>query len=291
MSPTCSKKDLAGKNLLPMDAAASISSSASGNASVRSLLGVLSLGDGQASPVSRVLRYVGATLERPGGNRRDRRRSRAGAAAAGLAATALALSVAACGGESSADSNEAGGNYQVKVVNAEFPAKQRLGETSLMKVGVRNTGHRALPMLTITVSIAGKQGQTSSLPFGYRDPSPGLAQPDRPVWVLASGYPKVAGSSTRGPIEPALKKTFSLGPLKPGHTTEAIWKLSAVRAGRYAVLYDIGADLNSEAKAKTAAGTEPGGSFKARIVTPPPDVEVKDNGEVVELDGKMAEEK
>jgi hypothetical protein len=223
-------------------------------------------------------------LERPGGNRRSRSRSGAGAVAAGLAAAALALSAAACGSESSADSNEPGGTYRVAVVRAEFPARQRLGETSLMKVGVRNSGQKTLPALTVTVSIAGKQGQESSLPFGYRDPSPGLAQPDRPIWVLASGYPRVAGSSARGPIEPALKKTFSFGPLKPGRTTEAIWKLSAVRAGRYTVLYDIGAGYNSEAKARTAAGTEPGGSFTARIATPPPSVEVKDNGEVVEIE-------
>ncbi len=223
-------------------------------------------------------------MERPGGNRRSRSRSGAGAVAAGLAAAALALSAAACGSESSADSNEPGGTYQVAVVKAEFPARQRLGQTSLMKVGVRNSGQKTLPALTVTVSIAGKQGQDSSLPFGYRDPSPGLAQPDRPIWVLASGYPRVAGSSARGPIEPALKKTFSFGPLKPGRTTEAIWKLSAVRAGRHTVLYDIGAGYNSEAKARTAAGTEPGGSFTARVATPPPDVEVKDNGEVVAIE-------
>lgn len=202
---------------------------------------------------------------------------------AGFAAAALTLSLAACGGESSADSNEPAGTYPVKVVSAEFPARQRLGQTSLMKIGVRNTGDKTLPALTITVSIAGREGQTSSLPFGYRDPEPGLAQPDRPVWVLASGYPKVAGSSARGPIEPSLKKTFSFGPLKPGRAIEAIWKLSAVRAGRYTVLYDVGAGFSSEVRARTAAGTEPGGTFRARIVTPPPNVEVKDNGAVVEI--------
>jgi hypothetical protein len=250
---------------------------------VRPLLGFLSLRYGQAPPVGRGVRYVGATLELPGGNRRDRRRPRAAAVAAGLAAGALTLALAACGGESSADSNEPAGTYPVEVVTAEFPARQRLGQTSLMKVGVRNTGRKTLPALTITVSIAGKEGQASSLPFGYRDPEPGLAQPDRPVWVLASGYPRVVGSSARGPIEPSLKKTFSFGPLQPGHTTEAVWKLSAVRAGRYVVLYGVGAGYNPEAKATTAAGTEPGGTFVARIVTPPPEVEVKDNGEVVPL--------
>jgi hypothetical protein len=57
-----------------------------------------------------------------------------------------------------------------------------------------------------------------------------------------------------------------------------------VRAGRYTVLYDVGPDFNSEARAETAAGTAPGGSFTARILTPPPNVEVKDNGEVVEIE-------
>lgn len=227
------------------------------------------------------------TLERPGGNRRNRRRSRAGAAAAGALALALALALAACGESTSSNANQATGTYPVKVVTTEFPARQRLGQTSLLRIGVRNSGRKTLPALTVTISIAGKEGQTSSLPFGYHDPEPGLAQPDRPVWVLASGYPKVAGSSARGPIEPALKKTFSLGPLKPGRTTEAVWKLSAVRAGRYTLLYTIDAGLGG-AKAETAAGTEPGGTILARITAVPPDVEVKDNGEVVEIPSKRA---
>jgi hypothetical protein len=225
-------------------------------------------------------------LERSRGNRRGRRRSRAGAGAAVLAAIASALLVAACGESSSSESSEAGGIYPVKVVNAEFPAKQRLGETSLMRIGVRNTGRKTLPALTVNVSIAGKQGQTSGLPFGYRDPEPGLAQPDRPVWVLSSGYPRMAGSSARGPIEPALKKTFDFGPLKPGTTTEAIWKLSAVKAGRYSVLYEIGAGLSGAGKARTAGNSEAGGSFTARIETAPPNSEVTDNGEVVEIPSK-----
>ncbi len=230
------------------------------------------------------MRYVAATLERSGGNRRERRRIRAGAGAAALASIVLALVLAACGESASSEAGEAGGVYPVKVVKAEFPAKQRLGETSLLRIGVRNTGHKALPSLTINVSIGGRQGEDSALPFGYRDPEPGLAQPDRPVWVLSSGYPKVAGSSARGPIEPALKKTFDFGPLKPGATTEAIWKLSAVKAGRYSVLYEIGAGLSGAGKAQTAAGSEAGGSFTARIGTVPPNTEVTDSGEVVEIE-------
>lgn len=250
---------------------------------MRSLLAELSLGDGPASATGRGVRYVAATLERSGGNRRERRRKPAGAAAAALALLGCALLLAACGESSSSDANEAGGVYPVKVVRAEFPPRQRLGETSLMRIGVRNAGHKTLPSLAINVSVGGKQGEDSSLPFGYRDPQPGLAQPDRPVWVLASGYPKIAGSTERGPIEPALKKTFDFGPLKPGATTEAIWKLSAVKAGRFAVLYEIGAGLSGAGKARTAGDSEAGGSFSVRIGTVPPNTEVTDSGEVVEI--------
>jgi hypothetical protein len=222
-------------------------------------------------------------LERPGGNRRNRWRSRVGVAATGVIGVALALSVAACGGESSSNSNEAAGSYRLKVVTADFPAKQQLGQTSLMRIGVRNIGRRTVPALTVTISIAGKEGRTSSLPFGYRDPEPGLAQPDRPVWVLAARYPKLAGSSTPAGAETSSKKTFDFGPLKPGATTEAVWKLSAVRAGRYTVVYEAGAGLSDEVRARTAAGTEPGGTFRTRIVRIPPNTEVTDSGEVVEI--------
>src|SRR5882762_5422648 len=105
--------------------------------------------------------YVPAAL---GGYRRYGRRSRRQALAAGIAAGLLTVSIAACGGnESSSDANEAAGTYPVKIVTAEFPAKQRLGETTLLRLGVRNTGHKTLPSLTVTISVGGKEGRNSSL--------------------------------------------------------------------------------------------------------------------------------
>jgi hypothetical protein len=228
----------------------------------------------------------------PGGNRRYGRRSRRNVLAAGVAAGLLTVSIAACGGsESSSDSNEASGKYPVKVVTAEFPAEQRLGQTTLLRLGVRNTGAKALPALTVTISVGGKEGRNSALPFGYRDPAPGIAQPDRPVWVLSADYPKVNGSSRRAGAETASLKTFDFGPLKPGATTEAVWKLNAVKAGSYRLFYEVGAGLSGTAKAviRTSgnSSTEAGGSFAAQIASVPPETEVKDNGEVVEIDGKM----
>jgi hypothetical protein len=191
--------------------------------------------------------------------------------------------LAACGGESSSDANERPGTYDVRVTEAAFPSEQRLGQTSLLRLGVRNTGHKALPALTVTVSIAGKEGQTSSLPFGIRDPTPGLAQPDRPVWVLSEGYPRLAGSSSPGGASSSNRKTFVLGPLKPGATTKAVWKLSAVKSGHFTVLYNIDAGLSGTAKARTSGGVAPGGSFVTEISAVPPDTEVTDDGEVVEM--------
>jgi hypothetical protein len=193
---------------------------------------------------------------------------------------AVAALLAACGGESS-DANQKAGTYDVRVTDAGFPTEQRLGQTSLMQLGIRNTGKKALPALTLTVSIAGKEGQNSSLPFGIRDPQTGLAQPDRPVWVLAAGYPRLAGSSEPGGATTSNRKTFSLGPLKPGATTEAVWKLSAVKAGKFTVLYKIDAGLSGTAKAQTN-GVAAGGSFATEISAVPPDTEVTDSGEVVE---------
>ncbi len=221
-----------------------------------------------------------------GGNRRYGPRSRFGAAAAGAVLTALALSIASCG-DSSPQPRGAAGTFQVKVAAAKFSPKQRLGETSLMRIGVRNTGQRRVPELTVTISIEGREGQDSSLPFGIRDPEPGLAQPDRPVWVLSEHYPKLAGSSDPAGAETANEKTFDFGPLDPGATTEAVWKLTAVKTGRFTLRYAVGADLSGEAKAETAGGVEPGGTFAVRISEVPPNTVVTDSGAVVEIPPKQ----
>src|SRR3954454_4246620 len=78
------------------------------------------------------------------------------------------------------------------------------------------------------------------------------------------------------------RKTFSLGSLKPGATTKAVWKLSAVKAGKFTLLYRIDAGLSGTAKAQTKGGVTPGGSFVTEISAVPPDTEVTDRGEVIE---------
>ena len=201
--------------------------------------------------------------------------------AAALAET-LALSIAACGDESSSNANEPSGTYRVKVTNASFPTRQHLGQTSLMQLGIRNTGKKMVPALTVTISIAGNKGQTSTLPFAIHDPQPDLAQPDRPVWVLAAHYPKFAGSSAPGGAETSNQKTYDFGPLKPGKTADLVWKLSAVKGGHYDLLYAINAGLGNQVKTKTGGGVKPGGSFSVQISSARLDKEVNDSGEVVD---------
>ena len=188
----------------------------------------------------------------------------------------------ACG-ESASSDNEPTGTFHVKVTEASFPTAQKLGQTTLLKLGVRNTGKRTVPALTVSFTIAGKQGVDSSLPFGVRDPQVGLAQPERPVWVLAQTYPRLHGSSKPGGASTSSPKTFSLGELKPGQTTDAVWKLSAVRSGKYTLLYSIDAGLSGDARAKTDNGVRPGGSFKTQISERLPETEVNDSGEIVEV--------
>lgn len=196
---------------------------------------------------------------------------------------AVAALLGACGGdESSSDANEREGTYDVKVTEASFPTEQQLGQTSILKLGVRNTGDEALPTLVVTISVAGEQGQTSSLPFGVSDPTEGVAQGDRPVWVLAASYPRLAGSEERGGASTSNNKTFAFGPLKPGATREMVWKLSAVKAGKFTLLYRVGAGLGEGVKAKTTGGVAPGGSIATEISTAPPATEVNDAGEVIE---------
>lgn len=227
-----------------------------------------------------------------GGQTPQTRRHRpARAVAAGLAAGALALALAACGDDDSSDSGtaRASGSYEARVVTAEFPERQRLGETTRLRLGVRNAGERAIPALTTTFTIAGEEGRNSKLPFGFRDPQPDLAQPDRPVWVLSEKYPRLAGSPDPAGAQSSNARTFDFGRLEPGETVEAVWQLNAVKAGRFELLYEVGAGLDGSVTAETPSGQEAGGSFAVQITDVPPETIVTDDGQVVPAPGQPTE--
>jgi hypothetical protein len=217
------------------------------------------------------------------GTGRHSRPTRLRAIAIGFIALAVAASLGACGGGSSTSPEDPSGTFQVAVTEAKFPSVQNLGQTALLQLGIKNTGERTVPGLSVSFTIKGQRGEDSSLPFGVSDPEPELAQPDRPVWVLSATYPRLQGSSDPGGTSTSNVKTFAFGPLKPGETTKAVWKLNAVRAGRYTLVYHVNAGLDGAAKAETEGGVAPGGSFSTEITDRLPETEVTDSGEIVEV--------
>jgi hypothetical protein len=213
------------------------------------------------------------------------RRTRLRAAATGTIAAILTAALAACGGGNSSDAEDPTGKFPIEVVTSEFPPRQLLAQTTLMRIGIRNTGDRTVPDLAVTVSLAGEEGKNSSLPFATKTPQPGVELPFRPVWVLAYGYPKVDPSLRLGGTETADPRTFDLGALQPGETANAVWKLSAVKAGDYTLRYRVNASLEeAEAKAVGPGGDPVTGSFPVTIDAVPPDTRVNGQGEVVVID-------
>jgi hypothetical protein len=191
----------------------------------------------------------------------------------------VTLALTACGGGGSRqDVNEPSGKFPVKIVNSSFPNRQRLAQTSELNIGVQNTGQKTVPQLAITISI----DKNARLPFSIYDKQPGLADPDRPVWVLENDYPKLAGETLPAGAETANEKTFDFGALKPGKTVDAVWKVTPVKPGLYTIDYQVDAGLNGKAKAVTANGSPPTGSFAVRISSTPPTTEINDQGQVVQ---------
>ena len=124
-----------------------------------------------------------------------------------------------------------------------------------------------------------------------RSDQPGLADPNRPVWILENGFPKVRQarrvqrpSSTtrrRGGAEAAQTDTFSFGPLDPGDSRDIVWRVTPVEAGTYTVHYELAAGLNGKAKAVTDDGGPVEGEFVVTISDKPPQARVDDDGNVV----------
>jgi hypothetical protein len=218
-----------------------------------------------------------------GESRRPRLRRSGAGLTVGILCAAL---VSACGGGGERqDANEPSGKFPVDIVTANFPTRQRLAQTTFLRLGVQNTGRKTVPSLAVTISIAGKQGEDSVRPFSIRDPQVGLAVPDRPVWILENGYPRLAGSSLPAGAQTANAKTFDFGPLKSGKKVEAVWKVTAVKSGNYKLTYQVDAGLSGKAKAVTADG-RPVGSFAVQISSVPPQTGVNGKGQVVQLGGQ-----
>jgi hypothetical protein len=190
------------------------------------------------------------------------------------------LMLAACGGGGERqDENEPEGEFPVEVTDAKFPNRQRLAETTDLRLGVENTGKETIPELAVTISTDDNLDGS----FSVRLEQPGLANPNRPVWVLEDKYPRIAGESRplgSSPAEVAQTNTFAFGPLESGDRREMIWRVTPVRGGTYTVSYEIAAGLTGKARAVTADGSDPSGEFLVTISTKPPKARVTDEGKV-----------
>lgn len=183
------------------------------------------------------------------------------------ASFALALLVlAGCGGGQRQDANEPSGTFPVDVVGASFPSSQHLAVESRMRISVRNTGRRTIPDVAVTVDG-----------LNQRIDDPRLADQQRPVWVVDNGP---TGGDT------VYVGTWALGALRPHQTAVFEWALMPVATGRHMVHYEVSAGLNGKAKARTASGGLPGGSFQVAVSGKPAQAIVDPNTGKVIREGK-----
>jgi hypothetical protein len=183
---------------------------------------------------------------------------------------ACVLALAGCGGGKRQDEAEPSGNFKVEIVDASFPAKQRLADGTTMKIRVRNADTKALP--NVAVTVATEPGDAGGAPQAFAGDigDPNVADASRPIWIVDQG-PR--GGDT------AYTNTWALGPLKPNETKDFIWHVTAVKPGDYTIDYSVSPGLNG--KARPAAGGTVKGSFKVTVDDKPPKARVGDNGEVI----------
>ena len=184
-------------------------------------------------------------------------------------ACAATIGLGACGGESKRqDADEPEGSYRVEVVNASFPENQALAQPSTLSIEVRNADTKAVPNVAVTVETAGtKQGEATGA-FGQARSDAGLADSQRPVWILDCG--PLGG-------ETAYTNTWALGKLDAGQTRKFEWRVTAVQPGDYTVTYEVNPGLDGKAKPAAQAS----GSFDVTIDDTPPDARVDEEGNVV----------
>ncbi|HEX5954296.1 MAG TPA: hypothetical protein VFY37_00040 [Solirubrobacterales bacterium] len=211
-----------------------------------------------------------------------------GVRARGVAVAVLAIiasGASACGDDAERqDADEPAGDFPVEVTSAKFPTDQRLAQTSDLELEIENAGDEDVPDLAVTIFTG---DQPSSGSFSVRSDQPGLADPNRPVWILENGFPKlvtphVEDLETAPPAgaEAVQTNTFSFGAVPPGESKDIVWRVTPVQAGTYTVHYELAAGLNGKAKAVTRDGGPVEGEFVVTISDKPPQARVNSAGEV-----------
>ncbi len=179
-----------------------------------------------------------------------------------------------CGDERQ-DAEEPEGEFEVDVVRASFPERQRLAQRSELEIGVRNAGDRTIPNVAVTVDG-----------FNYRSATPELADPERPRFVLngvpveIGGFPDAKNASPRG-CETVYVNTWACGPLRPGRERSFSWSVTAVRAGNFRIRWQVAAGLDEARAVAAGGGSAPRGTFAGSVSDEPAQARVADDGKTV----------
>ena len=189
--------------------------------------------------------------------RREVEGSRRVLLATGVAALAVAASLAGCGGGERQDAHEPSATFKVDVVKASFPEHQRLADSVVMRVVVRNADTRTIPNIAVSIVSDDTKGGAG---FSTRTEAPGQADPTRSLWIVDRG-PR--GGDT------AYVSTWALGPLRAGQTRAFVWHVTPTVAGSYTLRYRVAAGLNGKAQAQRAGGGEASGTFKVSVSREP----------------------
>jgi hypothetical protein len=201
----------------------------------------------------------------------------------------LSIAVSACGNDKPRqDANEPEGNFPLAVSAAKFPTDQRLAQTSDLRLEIENSGDKQVPNLAVTIWTGDDKGGGGS--FDIASDQPGLADPNRPVWILESGYPKLATSSDESATDldaaptsgadVAETDTFAFGPLDAGDSRDIVWRVTPVQPGTYTLHYELAAGLTGKAKAVGEDGSPVEGEFAVTITDKPARATVDSSGQV-----------
>lgn len=186
-----------------------------------------------------------------------------GLAGAAALTTLLALASGCGGGNDPQDKNEPSGEFPIEVVNASFPKAQAIGQTTSLRITVRNAGDEEIPSAGMTVDgFATKIGNTV------------VEDQSRPVWIVNQAP---QGADT------ALVGTWALGKLPAGKQRTFTWQVTATRAGTHAIRYKAAAGLDGKAVAVAPDGGKLDGSITVRVSKKPRDLVVDQaTGDVIE---------
>jgi hypothetical protein len=203
-----------------------------------------------------------------------------------IAAVGACLGLAACGSGARQDAKEPKGKFSVQA-SASWKTSQTLSQHTQLVITARNTGTKTVPNLAVTIT----DGNPTTPHIGTRAQAfqelldmPGLASQSRPVWIIDQA-PGTCGYSCKtggpGAAVTAYSNTWALGSLAPGKSATFAWHLTAVAPGTHYVYWRVAAGLNGKAKAVTAGGSPPQGSFTINISKAPAQAYVDNNGKVV----------